>query len=251
MIDLHCHVDLYPKPMEVVSKVTDLNIFVLSVTTTPSAWPGTSALAKSSPMIKTALGLHPQLASERMRELKLFDQYLTETEWVGEIGLDGSPELRNSWNDQVKVFQHILESCSRAGGRILSIHSRRASDQVIGALKSAPDAGVPVLHWFSGSKKNLESAIDFGCWFSVGWPMLSSQKGLELVERMPRDRVLTETDGPFAEFEGKAAFPWNVGSAVTALARIWKLDAAATESHLLANLDRLRTTPRFSSEKPW
>ncbi|MDB5335829.1 MAG: hydrolase TatD [Planctomycetaceae bacterium] len=242
MIDLHCHVDLYPKPTDVVSKIVNHDIFVLSVTTTPSAWPGTSALAKSSPMIQTALGLHPQLAAERIRELPLFDRYLPETKWVGEIGLDGSPENRSFWPTQQKVFEHILNSCARVGGRIMSIHSRRASAQVIDTINRIPGAGTPILHWFSGTKKELDQAIGCGCWFSVGVPMLASKKGCDLVLRMPRDRVLTETDGPFAEMNGKPAFPWDVSAAVGLLGKVWNVEQDAVESLLGTNLENLRSS---------
>ena len=46
MIDLHCHIDLYANPYEVVRRCREDNIYVLSVTTTPKAWEGTSALAR-------------------------------------------------------------------------------------------------------------------------------------------------------------------------------------------------------------
>ena len=44
-----------------------------------------------------------------------------------------------------------------------------------------PDAGISILHWFSGTVSELTAAIDFGCWFSVGLPMLRSKKGQALV----------------------------------------------------------------------
>ena len=102
-------------------------MYILSVTTTPSAWHGTSTLANGKNRIRTALGLHPQLAHERKSELPLFDDLVMKTRYVGEIGLDGAPEFREHWKDQVEVFEHILKTCSTAGGRILSIHSRRAA----------------------------------------------------------------------------------------------------------------------------
>ena len=65
MMDMHCHLDLYTNPQYVAKRCKDENIYVLSVTTTPKAWYGTSSLAKECPRIRTALGLHPQLAHER------------------------------------------------------------------------------------------------------------------------------------------------------------------------------------------
>ena len=79
MIDFHCHLDLYPNPVQIVREVRAREMYVLSVTTTPTAFEGTSALASDAPRIRTALGLHPQLAHERKGELALFDELLPTT----------------------------------------------------------------------------------------------------------------------------------------------------------------------------
>ena len=115
MIDLHAHIDLYPSPSEIVSEIERRRMYVLSVTTTPSAWTGTYSIAKHYSRIKTALGLHPQLAHERISELPLFDTYINETNYVGEVGLDGSPEFAKYKASQVAVLKHILKSCKANG----------------------------------------------------------------------------------------------------------------------------------------
>ena len=206
MIDFHCHLDLFPHPEQIAERCEKEGIYVLSVTTTPSAWHGTHKLERSR--IRTALGLHPQLAHERRSELSLFDELLAETRFVGEVGLDGAPPFRAHWDDQLKVFGHILDSCAHAGGRILSIHSRRAAKAVIDHLEAAPQAGTFILHWFSGNRRELSRAVALGCSFSVGPAMLAGEKGRTLAAQLPRDRVLTESDGPFARIGDRAAKPW-------------------------------------------
>ena len=237
MIDFHCHLDLFPDPVSVADRCDKDGIYILSVTTTPTAWHGTKKLERSR--IKTALGLHPQLAHQRGSELPVFDKLLAETRYVGEIGLDCAPEFKGYWGDQLNVFRHILAACGEAGGRIMSIHSRRASRPVLDELQSNPDAGVPVLHWFSGSLRDLERAIDIGCWFSLGPAMLQSSRGRNLAARMPKDRVLTESDGPFAQLSGRALLPWDVMLATRHLAAMWEMTHEQTALHLNANLKRL------------
>lgn len=115
MIDFHCHLDLFPDPVSVADRCEKEGMYLLSVTTTPSAWHGTKKLERAR--IKTALGLHPQLAHQRQSELALFDQLLAEARYVGEIGLDGAPEFGAHWCEQLGVFRHILTACpQRAAG---------------------------------------------------------------------------------------------------------------------------------------
>ena len=246
MIDFHCHLDLYPDPHKITRECRERQLNVLSVTTTPSAWGGTSALAGGE--IITALGLHPQLAHERKAELSLFDRLLPGCTYVGEIGLDGASEFKSHWQDQVYVFRHVLEACDRVGGRIMSIHSRRASTPLLNLLGLYPGSGTPILHWFSGTERELDRAISLGCWFSVGPAMLRSKRGMELVKRMPHERVLTESDGPFARISGRPILPWEVGLAVDALAECWRSDLGLVELSLQENLAALLASASTLSE---
>jgi TatD DNase family protein len=239
MIDFHAHLDLYPDPHSVVRRCEELGIYVLSVTTTASAWEGTAALAHGSPRIRTALGMHPQLAQERKHELPLFQRLIEKTNYVGEVGLDGSRESKPFWQDQMDVFTEVLDTCSRVGGRILSIHSRRAARDVLDVLKRFPAAGTPILHWFSGTQKELDDAITLGCWFSVGPAMLASAKSKAQIATMPRARVLTECDGPFARQKDQPLHPWDVTDAHKSLAAIWEVPPSEVDRLLRHNLKSL------------
>lgn len=236
MIDFHCHLDLYPDPYQLIRECVERRLYILSVTTTPSAWEKTAALALHAPRIRTSLGLHPQLAQKRKSELVMFETLLPETKYVGEIGLDGDPGLKSEWEDQEMVFDRILDLCQKAGGRVLSVHSRRSAPAVLDRLEAYHGSGIAVLHWFSGTMRDLKRAIDLGCWFSVGPSMLASAKGRALAEIMPRNRLLTESDGPFAQINGRAMLPWEAGHAVSGLARLWREPVEFVEGQLLENL---------------
>jgi TatD DNase family protein len=69
--------------------------------------------------------------------------------------------------------------------------------------------------------------------------MLSSPRGNSLVALMPRDRLLTETDGPFAMLSGTALFPWDAHLAVQRLSQIWGVDAHELQKNIDLNLQRL------------
>jgi TatD DNase family protein len=82
-----------------------------------------------------------------------------------------------------------------------------------------------------------------GCWFSVGPAMLASAKGQRLVSLMPKDRILPETDGPFAQREGKPLMPWDSALVYPALGQIWR---TTEEEAYKAALDNLRRLPAQS-----
>jgi TatD DNase family protein len=181
-----------------------------------------------------------------MSELGLFEALLPEAQYVGEIGLDGAQEFQRAWKDQITVFEHILAQCAIVGGRIMSIHSRRASAAVLDCLEKIPSAGTPVLHWFSGGFRDLDRAIKLGCWFSVGPAMLATEKGRSLAARMPRGSVLTETDGPFAQVNGRSIMPWDVESAISGLAQIWNLSEGSATQVMQDNFRNLCLDSRGS-----
>lgn len=204
--------------MAIIDEADRRGTFVLAVTTTPKAWRGTTRLIGQRRRIRVGLGLHPEVVAERHGEVALLCGLLPETRYVGEVGMDGSPPHRHSLDLQRGVFRRILTECTRLGGRILSIHSRGAADEVLDAIEAHPDAGLPILHWFTGTSRQLDRAVQLGCWFSVGPAMVRSAKGRALVSRMPPERLLTETDAPFARSGDRPLYPWEATDCAPALA---------------------------------
>lgn len=235
-MDFHCHLDLYEDPKTVIQRTVDAGIYTLSVTTTPKAFPGTKKLAKNAPRIRTALGLHPQLAAQRINELGLFDLILPEVAYVGEVGLDGSRDFQSTLSIQLTAFQHILKSCSNAGGKVLSVHSRSAASLVLDEISEHLEHNTAIFHWFSGSHDELKRASDMGCWFSIGPSMLKSKKGRMHIKNMPPDRVLLETDGPFSRLNGLPLEPIHTLSALDNLSDVWEQNHSNTEKQMRQNL---------------
>lgn len=239
LIDFHCHLDLYPDPNRVAQEAARRGVYVLSVTTTPSAFLGTKALAPEGSRIRTALGLHPELAAAKEHELLLFEKLLPQTDYVGEVGLDGSRLHRSSLDRQGAVLTSILYLCAQAGGKTLSIHSRGATKLVLDILEQEPLAGRTVLHWFTGTEREVLRAAEMGCWFSVGFPMFQSEAGRNRVKRMPIDRILPETDGPFGVKDEKPLFPWEANAVIVPLQETLNISAVEIETQIASNFRRL------------
>jgi TatD DNase family protein len=222
-----------------LKRLVDKPGFILSVTTTPLAWQGTSELVKEASCVFMAAGLHPELVAERRHEVDQLIGLIPSTKFIGEIGIDGSPRHRRSLPVQIEIFSRVLEACDAHGGRILSVHSRGASKEVLGALKAERGRSTPILHWFTGTVSQAKAAADAGCWFSVGPPMLQSAKGQAVVRAIPRDRVLTETDGPFTTYGQNHLMPWDACRAEKSLAKLWSITPAECRAQLVSNLRAL------------
>ncbi|MEW8026893.1 MAG: Qat anti-phage system TatD family nuclease QatD [Candidatus Thiodiazotropha endolucinida] len=226
--DFHCHIDLYPDPPEMIAACDRDRIMALAVTTTPKAWPQNRKWTGTSNFVHAAVGLHPEIVGERYQEIDLLEQYVGESSLIGEVGLDGSPKYRDSWKNQKDVFSRVLRKAQTLGGRVVSIHSRRAAKDVvemIGEL-TTPDRVLCILHWFSGTKSVATQAVSAGCYFSVNSQMLQSKPGSVIVKALPDDRLLTETDGPFAKVANQNSTPRDVLSLPE---RIAELRGAGTE----------------------
>jgi TatD DNase family protein len=239
VIDAHCHLDLYPKPAAVIAEVGRRGTYVLAVTTTPKAFEGNLRFVGDNRRIRVAVGLHPELIKERHHEVDLLCATMTKTRYVGEVGLDGSPDHHATLQIQRDALRRILGACKAQGGKIISLHSRMAANAVLDEITHAGAVGTPILHWFSGSVEALRRAADMGCWFSVGPAMLSSRNGSRLASMMPRDRVLPETDGPFGTTAGKPLKPWESELVVPVLGRLWNLPLPTISDILRANFRRL------------
>lgn len=58
------------------------------------------------------------------------------------------------------------------------------------------------------------------------------------MREMPRDRVLTETDGPFATIKNAPATPLDIRQTVSGLAQIWNVSEDETQRTIAANFAR-------------
>ncbi|MGO4158586.1 Qat anti-phage system TatD family nuclease QatD [Cupriavidus sp. YAF13] len=240
-VDFHCHLDLYPDHAQLIAECDRERIATLAVTTTPKAWSRNRDMAAGSNHVRVALGLHPQLIGEREREIGLFEKLLPEARYVGEVGLDAGPRFYKSFEAQERVFARVLRMCAEQGNKILTIHSVRAAAKVLQHLERElpTDRGHVVLHWFTGSAAEARRAVDLGCYFSINSEMLKSTKHRGLVEQLPVNRLLTETDGPFVLVSGAAVRPASVSDTVTQLAELRRVSSENLRAQILTNLTTL------------
>ena len=168
----------------------------------------TLELGKKSEYVLPFKGIHPEKAQNDTESIfKLIDENNGKISGIGEIGLDSTyTNSDEEFQKQEEVFKTQL-SYAEKFGKPVSIHSRKTLDQILEILPSYKIPSV-VLHWFDGSKKQLQKAMDLQCYVSFGPVMVYSQDKQVLLSKANKDRILVETDGPvrFSRcFENKTA----------------------------------------------
>lgn len=238
MVDAHCHVDLYPHPTEIVAEIESRSIYTIAVTNAPSVFHYTASITAHCKYVRAAAGLHPELVHSHGRELDLLWPLLDQTRYVGEIGLDYVTTNEEDRRNQRAVFTQILERCSADGNKVITLHSRRAAADVIASVGNNYPGKV-ILHWFSGSGAELGRAVSFGMYFSVNTAMVGSKKGQMLIAKMPPDRVVTESDGPFVSIGDEPARPHHMAEVIKKLAILWQVSPEEARSKVLSNFRAL------------
>jgi len=112
---------------------------------------------------------------------------------VGEIGLD------NYWKYGTRERQEAIFLAQADLGKPIIIHNREADEQFIGLLSqhSFPRGGI--FHCFSGSEELALLALEKGFYLSFAGSLTykGSQPLIALMKRMPKERLLLETDSPY------------------------------------------------------
>lgn len=122
---------------------------------------------------------------------------------VGECGLDWYRD-RTPRATQLAAFDRQVLLARRVD-RALIIHCREAFADVYETLRRLGPPHRGVMHCFSGTSADATVALDLGLHISFAGP-LTYPKNAELrqtLARVPRDRILIETDCPFLPPDGK------------------------------------------------
>lgn len=208
-VDLHAHINAEIDPHE----LADLQALVFAVTR--SLDEADTALERGlDAMTLWGVGCHPAVPEAIAAfDPARFAALLSRAAFVGEVGLDRRSSVAMA--RQREVLGQILDLVAEAP-RAVSLHSTGATGATLEVLEEHPIA-FPVLHWWRGSASETRRALELGALFSLNGHEVRSPKVLQLI---PPERVLTETDFPFTERYDRAADrPSAVTTIETALAK--------------------------------
>ncbi len=241
-VDAHCHLDLYQDPAAVATSAETSKTYTIAVTNSPTVFARTARLAEGKQYVRPAAGLHPELVCSRKADIEPLLSLLSRVKYVGEIGLDYSRATSEEREVQRSTLDRIVARCEDLGGRVLSIHSRRAAADAVAITGAARRCKI-ILHWFSGSLAVARSGIAAGCFFSVNPAMLRSASGSRLLSEIPDDRLLTESDGPFVRNGARPFEPAAMSELVETLARVRGVDAKELGRRIVQNFARAVDVP--------
>lgn len=237
MIDTHCHIDLYNKPEHILSECEKAGITVLAMTNLPSHFEMGYPHVLPYKKIRLALGMHPLYANSHEKEFGSFLRNLSKTSYIGEIGLDFSREGFATKDLQIRSFNKILMYLS-GQKKILSLHSRRAEKEVLEQLQLR-QIQAAIFHWYSGPLSLIDKITGAGYYFSINPAMIQTESGQKIINRIPVDKILTETDGPFIEIGGRPVKPGDVALVHQFLSKKWGKSEDEVDEIILTNFRRL------------
>ena len=202
LIDTHFHLDMYKNYNEIYKYIVREKQYTLCMTNSPGVFLSCKNIFGDNKYIKFALGFHPLNTDLKEKDLRDFMYLLPQTEYVGEIGLDFTKRNGIKKDQQIKWFEKIVEACSEKN-KLMSIHIRGAEENALKILeKYCPKRCI--LHSYTGNVELQTDFIRLGCYFSVNASMV---KNMDVVNVIPRDRLLIESDGPYSKVNGKKFAP--------------------------------------------
>jgi len=237
IIDTHCHIDMYPNPIEILQENERLGIKTIAVTHLPSHFEMGYSHLLNVKKIRLALGLHPLLANDFDNEFPIFLKNVDRTSYIGEVGLDFSSEGIKTKEKQIFYLKKIL-SINSLQNKLISLHSRKAEHEVLDILieNKIPNA---IFHWYSGSLATIDKIIQAGYFFSINTAMIKSKSGNLIIKRIPKTRLLTESDGPYIEVNNKNVRSIDVKLIISYLTEFWNESTESVELQINNNFNKL------------
>jgi len=263
LFDSHCHLQ-FPQfsddREEIVSRLKQADIKIVNVGTNLEDSRKAVELTEKYPDIMWAsTGVHPNDANSEI-DFNEFKQLARDEKVVaiGECGLDYFRIMNNESGireKQKKTFTKQVELAKELKKPVVlhcrpSFGTQDACEDAIDIIENLKfkieNCGNGVAHFFSGSKETARKFLDLGFYISfagpitfppkAGQPRADASEYKEIVEFVPMDKILVETDAPFAApvpYRGKRNEPAYVEFIARQIAE-WKgvsFDKVAVQTH--------------------
>ncbi len=212
-VDAHCHLDFDSfdeDREEVIERCKQKMEFAVNAGSNVEHNRAALELQEKHPdFIKANLGLHPTYTDD-FDQLEEVKEQIREEDpvAVGEIGMDYHHVKEEEGRErQEEVFRELLELAEELDKPVV-VHTRDAEKRAVEILEEydLPDI---MLHCFNGTPELAERAVENGMTVGISAQVLYSTRVQNIVEKLPVENLLLETDSPFL-YRGERNEPVNV-----------------------------------------
>ena len=188
-------------------------------------------LAEKHPHVYAAVGFHP----ENLEEASLSDLDVIRSmaahpkvKAIGEIGLDYHWVKDEEGRKKERDFFHAQLELAEELDLPVIVHDREAHKDSLDIVKAHPNCR-GVFHCYSGSVEDAKTLVKLGWMLSFTGVVTykNARKSLEVLEMLPMDRIMIETDSPYLTpepFRGKRNDSSKVRYVAETIARVKGLD---------------------------
>ena len=199
------------------------------------------ALSQQFPFVYAAVGVHPSDCGdwedswlEELRALAAHEKVKA----IGEIGLDYYWKANPPREFQQQDFRKQMELARELNLPVI-IHDREAHQDCLSIVREYPDVR-GVYHCYSGSLEDAKVLVKLGWMLSFTGVVTykNARKSLEVLEWLPMDRIMIETDSPYLTpepFRGKRNDSGKVHLVAETIARVKGMEAEEVARITLEN----------------
>lgn len=203
------------------------------------------SLADRYERVFAAVGFHPEMAEET--DLDKLAEWVRHPKVVavGEIGLDYHYETPDRAVQQKALREQL--AFARDTSLPVVIHDREAHGDLLNILKDFPTV-TGVFHSYSGSWEMAKDLLKKGWYISFSGVVTfkNARQAVEVAEKIPSDRFLTETDCPYltpVPFRGRRNDSGRMAYTLEKLAEIRQTTFEEVERQSEANAKALFGLP--------
>ena len=248
LVDTHCHIhdgEFYDAEArdEAYRESIKNGVAMICVGTDLRSSRQALEFARMHDFVWPVVGIHPHdAATNNVEELRqLVADNRDETVGIGEIGLDYHYDVDRDM--QKDAFIRQIELANKYDLPIV-IHTREATVDTINILKENPVNKVGMFHCCPLNQELVKEALKLGFYISVCGPItFKNSKNAEVVVNMiPLDRILVETDSPYLSPEplrGRRNDSRNIKYIVEKIALFKMIEPEVLMDSVFGNINRL------------
>lgn len=262
LVDVHCHLtfERFSEDLDdVVKRAKEAGMkLIITSGVEPKENRKALELSKKYPdIIRPSFGIYPvdavaslieNVGDDSVRDIKSFDVD-AELDWIrknkdsciaiGEVGLDYKMvENEVAQEKQREIFEKIIDLANEID-KPLVIHSRKGEADVLNILEKKKFNRVD-MHCFSGKKSLIKKGVELGICFSIPSVVTRLEHFKMLIELVPIEQLLTETDAPYLAPEpGVRSEPRDVIHSIKEIARIKGISEEEASEQIYKNAKRL------------